>query len=163
RGKQHVDNHTLIDHASPRCTSRELYKGILGGQSTAVFNGSVIVRKDAQKTDARQSNRNLLLSRTAEINTKPELQILADDVKCTHGATIGQLDREALFYLRSRGIEHDQAQNILTYGFANELLSRMRAEDVRTRLEKTLAARLSESQASEQRYDEENDERHRED
>lgn len=145
KGKQHVDNHTVIDHSSPHCGSRELYKGILDGESTAVFNGSVIVRKDAQKTDARQSNRNLLLSETAEINTKPELRILADDVKCSHGATIGQIDREALFYLRSRGIGQDEARTLLTYAFANEILERIRIKDLRTQVEETLSHSMLES------------------
>ena len=103
-GTQHVDNHTAIDHAKPHGTSHELYKGILDGQSSAVFNGRILVRKDAQKTDSKQTNKNLVLSDDAVIDTKPELQILADDVRCTHGATIGQLDAEALFYLQSRGI-----------------------------------------------------------
>ncbi len=103
-GTQHIDNHTSIDHAKPHGTSHELYKGILDGKSHAVFNGKIIVRKDAQKTDSKQTNKNLVLSDDAVIDTKPELQILADDVRCTHGATIGQLDAEALFYLQSRGI-----------------------------------------------------------
>ncbi|HWP43955.1 MAG TPA: Fe-S cluster assembly protein SufD [Blastocatellia bacterium] len=149
-GNQHVDNHTTIDHAKPHGSSRELYKGILDGRATAVFNGSVIVRKDAQKTDARQSNKNLLLSEEAEINTKPELQILADDVKCSHGATIGQIDREALFYLRSRGIGQDEARSLLTYAFANEILDRIKVEPVRARLEAALHARLSGARKSEE-------------
>src|SRR4029077_16583443 len=100
---QHIDNHTRIDHAKPHCRSVESYKGILDGKATGVFNGKVIVRKDAQKSDAEQTSKNLLLSETATINTKPELEIYADDVKCTHGATVGQLDPDAIFYLRSRG------------------------------------------------------------
>ncbi len=103
-GSQHVDNHTVLDHAMPHGTSHELYKGILDGRSSAVFNGRIIVRKDAQKTDSKQTNKNLVLSDNSTINTKPELQIHADDVRCTHGATIGQLDAEAMFYLQSRGI-----------------------------------------------------------
>ena len=103
-GSQHVDNHTSIDHAKPHGTSHELYKGILDGKASAVFNGRIIVRKDAQKTDSKQTNKNLVLSDEAVINTKPELQIFADDVRCTHGATIGQLDAESMFYLQSRGI-----------------------------------------------------------
>src|SRR5262249_52470425 len=117
-GKQHVDNHTTIDHAKPHATSHELYKGILDGKSTAVFNGKIIVRKDAQKTDSKQTNKNLVLSDEAIINTKPELQIWADDVRCTHGATIGQLDAEMLFYLQSRGIGRTDARNLLIYAFA---------------------------------------------
>src|SRR5262249_46386972 len=103
-GKQHIDNHTAIDHAKPHANSHELYKGILDGQASAVFNGRIIVRKDAQKTDSKQTNKNLVLSDESVINTKPELQIFADDVRCTHGATIGQLDAESMFYLQSRGI-----------------------------------------------------------
>ena len=103
-GRQHIDNHTVIDHAKPHCTSHELYKGILDGQAHGVFNGKIFVRQDAQKTDAKQTNKTLLLSDDAIINTKPQLEIFADDVKCTHGATVGQLDDEAIFYLRSRGI-----------------------------------------------------------
>ena len=103
-GTQHIDNHTVIDHAKPHGQSHELYKGILDGKASAVFNGRIMVRKDAQKTDSKQTNKNLVLSDDAVIDTKPELQIFADDVRCTHGATIGQLDAESLFYLQSRGI-----------------------------------------------------------
>ena len=117
-GSQHVDNHTAIDHAKPHGTSHELYKGILDGESSAVFNGRIMVRKDAQKTDSKQTNKNLVLSDDAVIETKPELQIFADDVRCTHGATIGQLDAEALFYLQSRGIGRSEARSLLTYAFA---------------------------------------------
>ena len=109
-GTQHVDNHTVIDHAKPHANSHELYKGILDGTAHAVFNGRIIVRKDAQKTDSKQTNKNLVLSDDAVIDTKPELQILADDVRCTHGATIGQLDAESMFYLQSRGIGKQDAQ-----------------------------------------------------
>ena len=107
RGKQHIDNLTVIDHAKPHCASHELYKGILDDQAHGVFNGKIFVRQDAQKTDAKQTNKMLLLSDDATINTKPQLEIFADDVKCTHGATVGQLDDEQLFYLRSRGIGLD--------------------------------------------------------
>ena len=109
-GTQHVDNHTAIDHAQPHAASHELYKGILDGKSHAVFNGKIFVRKDAQKTDSKQTNKNLVLSDDAVVDTKPELQILADDVRCTHGATIGQLDAESLFYLQSRGIGKQRGQ-----------------------------------------------------
>ena len=143
RGEQHVDNHTVLDHAKPHCGSREYYKGILDGRSSAVFNGGIVVRKDAQKTDAIQSNKNLLLSEEAVINTKPQLQIWADDVRCTHGATIGQLDSEAVFYLRSRGIAHEEARRLLTYAFANDVIGRMKVEPIRLRLEQELFARLS--------------------
>jgi len=141
-GKQHVDNHTSIDHAKPHGASRELYKGILDGHASAVFNGKVIVRKDAQKTDAKQTNRNLLLSEEAVINTKPELQIHADDVRCTHGATIGQLDGNALFYLRSRGIGQKEARQILIRAFADEIIGGIKHPDLRDRLGSELDARL---------------------
>lgn len=121
-GEQHSAHYTHVEHAVPRCHSEECYKGILGGNSTAVFNGAVMVRPDAQQTDAHQLNKNLLLSRNAKVNTKPALEIYADDVKCTHGATVGQLDETALFYLRSRGIERSCAQGLLTYAFASEML-----------------------------------------
>jgi Fe-S cluster assembly protein SufD len=140
--KQHVDNHTLIDHAEPHAASRELYKGILDGHAGAVFNGKVIVRKDAQKTDAKQTNRNLLLSEEAVINTKPELQIYADDVRCTHGATIGQLEENALFYLRSRGIGETEARQILIQAFAEEIIEQVKPDDLREVLENQLIAKL---------------------
>ena len=141
-GNQHVDNHTAIDHAKPHGTSHELYKGILGGTSTAVFNGKIIVHKDAQKTDAKQTNRNLVLSENATIHTKPELQIHANDVRCTHGATIGQLDREAIFYLQSRGIPKDQASNLLMHAFARDIIDRVKVGPLRIRLEQILLERL---------------------
>ncbi len=125
-GRQHVDHHTLIDHAKPHCTSHQLYKGVLGGRSTGVFNGKIIVRQDAQKTDAIQNNKNLLLSDEATVNTKPQLEIDANDVRCTHGATVGQLDKEAAFYLRSRGIGKEDARNLLTYAFAADILERVK-------------------------------------
>ena len=144
-GRQHVDNHSLLDHAKPHCTSRELYKGILSGHATGVFNGKIVVRKDAQKTNAIQSSKNLLLSGDAVINTKPQLEIFADDVRCTHGATVGQLDKEALFYMQSRGIEAAEARDLLTYAFVGELLDRMRWEPVRAPLEAELYRILSRS------------------
>jgi Fe-S cluster assembly protein SufD len=141
-GRQHVDNHTTIDHAKPHGTSHELYKGILDGKASAVFNGKILVRKDAQKTDAKQTNKNLVLSEEAAINTKPELQIWADDVRCTHGATIGQMDAEALFYLRSRGIGRLEARDILTYAFARDVIERIKLDPLRERLEQVLFERL---------------------
>ena len=141
-GSQHVDNHTMIDHARPHGTSHELYKGILSGASAAVFNGKIIVRAGAQKTDAKQTNKNLVLSEDATINTKPELQIHADDVRCTHGATIGQLDQEAIFYLQSRGIGKEQARDLLTYAFARDIVDRIKVEPMRVRLEKIVLERL---------------------
>ena len=143
-GSQHVDNHTVIDHAKPHGTSRELYKGILDGQAGAVFNGRIIVRKDAQKTDSRQTNKNLVLSDNAVIDTKPELQILADDVRCTHGATIGQLDAEALFYLQSRGVGAREARALLTYAFAQDVIDRIKVKTLRDSLERVLFEKFHE-------------------
>ncbi len=134
-GKQHIDNFTVIDHAQPNCASHELYKGILDGRSHGVFNGKIFVRKDAQKTDAKQTNKVLLLSDDATINTKPQLEIFADDVKCTHGATVGQLDATQLFYLQSRGIPLDAARKLLTFAFANDIVSRLKMESLREELE----------------------------
>ena len=141
-GEQHTDTHTRIDHARPRCSSRELYKGILDGKARGVFHGRVVVRKDAQKTDAYQTNKNLLLSREALVNSIPQLEIFADDVKCKHGSTTGQLDAAALFYLRSRGIGEREARSLLTYAFASDLVQRIRVEEVRAGLETYLQARL---------------------
>jgi Fe-S cluster assembly protein SufD len=141
-GRQHVDNHTRIDHAKPHCSSRELYKGILDEKARAVFNGRIIVRPGAQKTDSKQTNKNLLLSEEALVNTNPQLEIYADDVKCTHGATIGQLSADALFYLRSRGIGLDTARNLLTYAFASDITGRIKIEAVRAELEQVLFAQL---------------------
>jgi Fe-S cluster assembly protein SufD len=130
-GRRHVDTRTTIDHAMPHATSHELYKGILDGQSSAVFNGKILVRKDAQKTDAKQTNKNLVLSEDATINTKPQLEIFADDVRCTHGATIGQLDAESIFYLRSRGIGHEEARRMLIEAFAREIIDGVKIEELR--------------------------------
>jgi len=137
-GTQHIDNFTLIDHAQPNCASHELYKGILDGKSHGVFNGKIFVRKDAQKTDAKQTNKVLLLSDDATINTKPQLEIFADDVKCTHGATVGQLDPLQLFYLQSRGIPLDQARRLLTFAFANDIVGRLKIEALRDELEQRI-------------------------
>jgi Fe-S cluster assembly protein SufD len=139
-GTQHMDNRTVIDHAKPHCTSHELYKGILDGKAHGVFNGKIFVRQDAQKTDAKQTNQTLLLSEDAQINTKPQLEIYADDVKCTHGATVGQLSDEALFYLRSRGIGLEEARGLLTYAFANDVIGRIRIAPLRRSLEELLLA-----------------------
>jgi Fe-S cluster assembly protein SufD len=136
--RQHIDNHTEIDHEQPRAASRELYKGILRGRARGVFNGKIIVRKAAQKSDARQTNKNLLLSKDAVVNSKPQLEIFADDVKCSHGSTIGQLDRDALFYLRARGIATEDARNLLSYAFAAEILSRVKVAALRAGLEEFL-------------------------
>jgi FeS assembly protein SufD len=149
-GRQHIDNQTTLDHAQPHCSSREVYKGVLDGESSAVFNGKIIVRKDAQKTDSKQSNKNLLLSEKAIIDTKPALEIYADDVKCTHGATIGQIDPEAVFYLRSRGIGRQEARELLTYAFANDVLERIKYEPLREQLSEGLFARLARGQRAEE-------------
>ncbi len=141
-GHQHVDNHTTLEHASPHCPSRELYKGILSGNARAVFNGRIVVRPDAQKTDAKQSNRNVLLSGEATVYTRPQLEIYANDVKCTHGATIGRLDEQALFYLRARGIGKTEARALLLRAFAAEVLERIPVPAVRQWLEQTVAERL---------------------
>lgn len=138
---QLIDNHTRIDHARPHCTSHELYKGILDGKARGVFNGKIFVHPDAQKTDAKQTNQTLLLSEDAIINTKPQLEIFADDVKCTHGATVGQLDAEAVFYLRSRGLGLDEARSLLMFAFANDVVSRIKVEPLRARLEQLLLER----------------------
>ena len=123
-GRQVCDTHMRVDHVAPHCNSHELYKGILDGRSRAVFNGRIFVHKGAQKTDAKQTNRNLLLSDDALVNTNPQLEIFADDVKCTHGSTVGQLDDDAIFYLRSRGIGAEAAKSLLTYAFASDLVER---------------------------------------
>ena len=149
-GRQHIVNQTTLDHAKPHCSSREVYRGVLDGESSAVFNGKIIVRKDAQKTDSKQSNKNLLLSEKAIIDTKPALEIYADDVKCTHGATIGQIDPEAVFYLRSRGIGRQEARDLLTYAFANDVLERIKYAPLRERLREGLFARLARGQRAEE-------------
>jgi len=142
RGKQHVDNHLLVDHAKAHCDSREFFKGILDDEAHAVFTGRIIVRKDAQKTDGKQTNKNLLLSDNARADTNPQLEIFADDVKCTHGATIGQLDDDALFYLKARGIPQEVAKSLLIYAFASELLDEIKVEKVREQINNILLDRL---------------------
>ena len=142
-GDRLVDTHTTIDHAKPHCPSHEIYKGILGGNARAVFNGKIIVRQDAQKTDAKQTNRALLLSDHATINTKPQLEIFADDVKCTHGAAIGQLDDDALFYLRTRGLTFAEARDLLIHAFAGEIIDRVQIEPLKRALEVELYAQLA--------------------
>ena len=143
RGTQHMDNHTSIDHAEPHCNSRQLYKGVLDDRSSGVFTGRIIVRPDAQKTDARQSNRNLLLSDNAVVDSKPQLEIHANDVKCTHGATIGKLDEEALFYLRSRGLSEPCARTLLTYAFASEVVNMMKIKPMQCQIDLVLLNRLA--------------------
>lgn len=143
-GRQHCDHHTRIDHFQPAGSSREFYKGVLAGASRAVFNGKVFVHTDAQHSDASQTNRNLLLSDNAEIDTKPQLEIYADDVKCSHGATVGQLDPEQIFYLRSRGVDDESAHALLTFAFAEEVVDRVDIPPLRAQLEKLLLGRLPE-------------------
>ncbi|MEC3964066.1 Fe-S cluster assembly protein SufD [Flagellimonas halotolerans] len=140
--KQHVDHHTLVHHAQPNCESHQDYKGIFGDSSTGVFNGKIIVDKIAQKTDAFQQNNNILLSDRSTINSKPQLEIFADDVKCSHGCTIGQLDEEALFYLRSRGIPKKEAKALLMYAFANNVLESVRIPELKARINKIIANKL---------------------
>lgn len=140
-GRQHVDSHTLLDHLKPHCTSHQLYKSILDGASTNIFNGRIVVHQDAQKTDAIQSNRNMLLSDDATAHSQPNLEIFADDVKCTHGAVVGNVDDEAIFYLQSRGISRAEARGLLTYAFANEIINEIKIEPVRVQLEKIIYER----------------------
>ncbi|UII77501.1 Fe-S cluster assembly protein SufD [Flagellimonas sp. HMM57] len=140
--KQHVDHHTLVHHAQPNCESHQDYKGIFGENSTGVFNGKIIVDKIAQKTNAFQQNNNILISDRATINTKPQLEIFADDVKCSHGCTIGQLDEDALFYLQSRGIPKKEATALLMYAFANNVLESVRIPELKTRINKLIANKL---------------------
>lgn len=140
---QHTDTHSIIDHQQPHCTSRQLYKGILDGKSRAVFNGKIFVRHGAQKTDAMQTNKNLLLSKEARVDTKPQLEILADDVKCAHGAAVGQIDEDELFYLQTRGIHPELARNLLTYGFAEEVIGKIKVDSIRAELDAAVLNRLN--------------------
>ena len=142
-GAQHIDNQTSIEHIAPNCPSHELYKGVLDGRSHGVFNGKVYVHPEAQKTDGKQSNNNLLLSPNARVDTKPQLEIFADDVKCTHGATVGRLDDVAMFYLNSRGIGPERARMLLTYAFAADVLETIELEPLKAELEKMVLARFA--------------------
>lgn len=141
-GSQHTDSHTRIDHLVPHCTSRQLYKGVLDGESRAVFNGKVVVHHDAQKTEAHQTNRNLMLSPRARVDTKPELEIFADDVVCSHGATVGALEAEEQFYLASRGLDEATARAVLTYGFAEEIVEEITVASVRRHLDEVILDRF---------------------
>lgn len=141
-GRQHVDNHTRIDHVKAHCNSRELYKGVLDGKSRGVFSGKIYVHEGAEKTDAKQTNNNLLLSQEALIDTKPQLEIYNNDVKCAHGSTIGQLDQDAIFYLRSRGISREDARNLLSYAFASDVISRIRIDPMRAQMDELLLAKF---------------------
>jgi Fe-S cluster assembly protein SufD len=142
KGQTHVDNHTVVDNVKPNCYSNELYKGIIDGKATGVFNGKIFVRQDAQKTNAYQSNKNVLLSEGASVNTKPQLEIFADDVKCSHGCTIGRLDEESLFYLRSRGISESTARSLLLHGFAVDILDQIKIAPIREYVDKLISERL---------------------
>jgi Fe-S cluster assembly protein SufD len=142
QGSSHVDNHTVVDNVKPHCFSNELYKGILDNNATGVFNGKIFVRQEAQKTNAFQSNKNILLSDSASVNTKPQLEIFADDVKCSHGCTVGRLNDEGLFYLQSRGIGEQKARSLLLHAYAIDILEHIRLLPVRTYIDQIIAARL---------------------
>ncbi|WP_336515769.1 Fe-S cluster assembly protein SufD [Pollutibacter soli] len=141
-GKTHVDNHTIVDNVQPHCFSNELYKGIMDEKSTGVFNGKIFVRQDAQKTNAYQSNKNILLGDSANVNTKPQLEIFADDVKCSHGCTIGRLDEEALFYLRTRGISEKNAKSLLLHAFAVDILENIKPQSLKAFVDQIISERL---------------------
>jgi Fe-S cluster assembly protein SufD len=140
--RQHIDNHTRINHLKPHGVSREFYKGVLDQKARAVFQGRVVVAEDAQKTDSEMNNRNLLLSSDAEIDTKPQLEIYADDVKCSHGVTVGQLEEKSLFYLQSRGIDEEAARHVLTFAFANEMVDKVENSSLKALLLKQLLVRF---------------------
>lgn len=142
KGASHVDNHTVVDNVKPNCLSNELYKGIIDDRGTAVFNGKIFVQKDAQKTNAFQSNKNILLSENASVNTKPQLEIYADDVKCSHGCTVGQLDEESLFYMRSRGITEKSAKALLVHAYALDVVERIKLQPIREYVDKIITERL---------------------
>lgn len=142
-GNQHADTHSTIDHAVPNCVSHQTYKGVLNDKSRGVFNGKVFVRENASGTDAQQSNKNLLLSNDARVDTKPQLEIYNDDVKCAHGATVGQLEEEELFYLLSRGLNESLARNLLTYGFAEEIVNKIEIESIKKQLDEAVLNRLN--------------------
>ena len=142
-GSQHADTHSVIDHKVPNCTSHQTYKGVLNDKSRAVFNGKVFVRENAHGTDAQQSNKNLLLSNDARVDTKPQLEIFNDDVKCSHGATVGQLEEEELFYLLTRGLPESLARNLLTYGFAEEIINKIDIASIKTELDEAVLNRLN--------------------
>ena len=146
-GSQHSDTHSIIDHTVPNCTSHQTYKGVMNDKSRAVFNGKVFVRENAHGTDAQQSNKNLLLSNEARVDTKPQLEIFNDDVKCSHGATVGQLEEEELFYLLTRGLPENLARNLLTYGFAEEIINKIEIESIKSDLDEAVLNRLNVSLA----------------
>jgi Fe-S cluster assembly protein SufD len=140
--KQHVDHHTLVQHATPNCESHQNYKGIFADRSTGVFNGKIYVEKEAQKTDAFQQNNNILIGDKSTINAKPQLEIFADDVKCSHGCTIGQLDDRAMFYMQSRGIPQKEAKALLMYAFSNEVIESIKIPELKNRITKIIATKL---------------------
>ncbi|MEY4628793.1 MAG: hypothetical protein RLZZ595_1119, partial [Bacteroidota bacterium] len=142
-GETLADNHTIVDNQQPNCLSNELYKGIMDEKSTGVFNGKIFVRQDAQKTNAYQSNKNILISENASANTKPQLEIFADDVKCSHGCTIGKLDQDAMFYLKTRGISEQTARAMLLHAFAIDILDQIKNEEIRNYADKLISERLS--------------------
>jgi Fe-S cluster assembly protein SufD len=142
-GSQHADTHSIIDHQVPNCLSHQNYKGVMNDRSRAVFNGKVFVRENAHGTDAQQSNKNLLLSNEARVDTKPQLEIFNDDVKCSHGATVGQLEEEELFYLLTRGLPENLARNLLTYGFAEEIIRKIGIESIKSELDAAVLNRLN--------------------
>jgi Fe-S cluster assembly protein SufD len=144
-GDQVADHHMLVEHAQPHCNSHEYFNGILDDRSRGVFHGRILVRPEAQKTDAKQTNKNLLLSDTATVDTKPQLEIYADDVKCTHGATVGQLEEDSIFYLRARGIGLPTARRILIHAFAGEIIERIRCEALRAELDAIIWDRLEQN------------------
>jgi Fe-S cluster assembly protein SufD len=143
KGSSHVDNHTVVDNVKPNCFSNELYKGIMDEHSTAVFNGKIFVQPQAQKTNAYQSNKNILLSNAATVNAKPQLEIFADDVKCSHGCTVGQLNEEGLFYLQSRGIPENTARSLLLHAFAEDILEHIKPLAIRDYVDKLISERLA--------------------
>jgi Fe-S cluster assembly protein SufD len=142
KGNTHVDNHTVVDNVKPHCFSNELYKGIMDDHATGVFNGKIFVEPDAQKTNAYQSNKNVLLSDSASINAKPQLEIFADDVKCSHGCTVGSLDQEAMFYLRSRGISEKTARSLMLHAFADDVLEHINLPAIRNYVDDLISERL---------------------
>jgi len=142
RGRQLADHHMIVNHAAPNCDSHEYFNGILDDQSRGVFHGRILVEPEAQKTDAKQTNKNLILSGEATVNTKPQLEIYADDVKCTHGATIGELDNDAIFYLRARGLDAMTARRMLMHGFTGEIVERIQHNTIRDELNELIWSRL---------------------
>jgi Fe-S cluster assembly protein SufD len=153
RQSQHVDNYLQLEHAAPNCRSNQLYKGILNDHSQSIFRGRIHVHRDSQKTNAFQSNQNLLLSDHAESSTMPQLEIYADDVRCTHGSTTGELDEDQIFYLRSRGIDLETAKSLLTFAFANDIIQQIKVNPIRSEIDRLLFSRLPKCESLEERID----------